>query len=139
MHERIDVALLEKLHRVSDIGERESSVRLNAVPAGLQMRVGENPDDEVRPLLRFPTGWSRENPARQRQKPERRQAAFHKLSPVEVHAAYLSSTAALKKVLSPFENVPVAVSPSEKSSSTSVVEAIGWAASSLNAARVAAP
>ena len=53
MHERVDVALAEKLHRIRDVGERKAAVRRHAVPAGLQMSVGEYAEDEVRLLLRL--------------------------------------------------------------------------------------
>ena len=39
VHERVDVALAEELHRVSDVSERKADVRSHAVPAGLQVRV----------------------------------------------------------------------------------------------------
>ena len=56
-----------------------------------------------------------------------------------ISQSHLSSISALKKVLPPFSKVAVAVSLSEKSSSTRVVDEIGEAVPSLNAASVAAP
>ena len=99
MHERVDVALTEKLHRIRDVCERKAAVRRHAVPAGLQMSVGEYAEDEVRLLLRLPARRRREKPARQRKKPERRQRLSHKLAPRQIHAT--SSIAKKIPVLAP--------------------------------------
>lgn len=39
VHERVDVAIAEELHRVRNVGERKAVVRLDTISAGLQMRV----------------------------------------------------------------------------------------------------
>ena len=87
MQERIDATHLEKPERIADVVERHRTVERLPVPLDHQMRVRQYSEYEIRlPALRLPFGGSREKSARQRQKPQRGQTTFRKLTPCQVHS-----------------------------------------------------